>query len=104
VLYRFLFCASFWTTTARSQIPFYTDDADTTAKGKFHLEIYNEHDVLQKSSYPAKRQNTLVFTVNYGLTNKLEFGVNPPLTFGLLGGRFSASPRAGVHLGFAVDF
>ena len=55
-----------------AQIPFYTDDADTTAKGKFHLEIYNEHDVLQKTSYPTKRQNTLVFTLDYGLTNKLE--------------------------------
>ena len=62
-----------------AQIPFYTDDADTTEKGKFHLEIYNEHDVLQKSSFPTKRQNTLVFTLNYGLTNRLELGVNAPL-------------------------
>ena len=64
---------------ACAQLPFYTDDADTTAKGKFHLEIYNEHDVLQAASYPAKRQNTLVFTLNYGLTDRLEFGVNAPL-------------------------
>lgn len=70
---------AFWSTVARSQIPFYTDDADTTPKGKFHLEIYNEHDVLQKSSYPTKRQNTVVFTLNYGITRKLEFGVNAPL-------------------------
>lgn len=62
-----------------AQLPFYTDDADTTAKGKLHLEIFNEHDVLQRSAYPAKRQNTLVFTVNYGITNQLEFGVNAPV-------------------------
>ena len=62
-----------------AQLPFYTDDADTTSKGKLHLEISNEHDVLQRSAYPAKRQNTLVFTVNYGITNQLEFGVNAPV-------------------------
>ena len=32
------------------------------------------------------------------VTPKLEF------TFGVLGGRFPASPRAGVHVGFAYDF
>lgn len=62
-----------------AQLPFYTDDADTTEKGKFHLEIYNEHDILQKSAYPAKRQNTMVFTLNYGVTKKLELGVNFPI-------------------------
>src|ERR1041385_2503193 len=76
----FLLCSLLvWSSIAHSQIPFYTDDADTTAKGRFHLEIYNEHDWLQKSSYPAKRQNTVVFTVNYGLTTKLEWDVNAPL-------------------------
>ena len=62
-----------------AQLPFYTDDADTTEKGKFHLEIYNEHDILQRAAYPAKRQNTLVFTLNYGVTEKLEVGVNAPV-------------------------
>src|SRR5262245_11949726 len=65
--------------TAHSQIPFYTDDADTTAKGKFHLDVFNEHDVLQRSAYPTKSKNTLVFTLTYGLTNKLELGINAPL-------------------------
>ena len=69
-------------TDAHAQLPFYTDDSDTTPKGKFHLEIYNEHDLLQSSAYPAKRQNTLVFTIDYGITDKLEFGINfPYLTF-----------------------
>src|SRR4030095_32256 len=67
---------------AQAQLPFYTDDADTTPKGKFHIEVYNEHDLLQASAYPAKRQNTLVFTLDYGITDKLEFGINAPyLTF-----------------------
>jgi hypothetical protein len=62
-----------------AQLPFYTDDADTTPKGKFHLEIYDEHDVLPRSAYPTKRQNILVFTLDYGITDKLEVGVNAPL-------------------------
>ena len=64
--------------SARAQLPFYTDDADTTPKGKFHIEISNEHDWLQASSLPGKRQNTAVLTVNYGLTNHIELDVNGP--------------------------
>src|SRR5690242_21922656 len=65
--------------SAYAQLPFYTDDADTTAKGKFHFEFSNEHDWLQRSSRPGTRQNTAVFTLNYGLTNRIELGVNAPL-------------------------
>src|ERR1041384_5182133 len=65
-------------TPAHAQLPFYTDDADTTPKGKFHLELSNEHDWLQKSSLPGERQNTTVLTVNYGLTNRIELDVNGP--------------------------
>jgi hypothetical protein len=61
-----------------AQIPFYTDDADTTEKGKFHLEFFNEHDWLQRSSLPGTRQNTSNVTLNYGLTNRIELGVNAP--------------------------
>ena len=64
---------------AFAQIPFYTDDADTTPKGKFHLEFFNEHDWLQPSSYPGLRQNTSNFSLNYGLTDRIELGVNAPL-------------------------
>ena len=77
-----VFCSILLLLTLKSnclaQLPFYTDDSDTTPKGKFHVEIYNEHDVLQKSAYPTKRQNTLVFTLNYGITDKLELDVNAP--------------------------
>lgn len=65
-------------TSTYAQLPFYTDDADTTAKGKFHLEFSNEYDWLQKSSLPGRRQNTTVFTLNYGLTDRIELGVNAP--------------------------
>ena len=62
-----------------AQLPFFTDDADTTGKGKFHIEFSNEHDWLQRSSFPGLRQNTSVFTLNYGLTDRFELGVNAPL-------------------------
>ena len=65
-------------TSVRAQLPFYTDDADTTPKGKFHFEFYNEHDWLQRAAFPGTRQNTSVFTLNYGLTDRIELGVNAP--------------------------
>jgi hypothetical protein len=65
--------------TAHAQIPFYTDDADTTDKGKFHFEFFDEHDLLQKALYPGKRQNNANFTLNYGVTKRLEFDANAPL-------------------------
>ena len=42
-------------------------------------------------------QLTAQIGAQYSLTNKVT------LTFGVLGGRFSASPRAGVHLGFSYN-
>jgi hypothetical protein len=80
-----------------AQLPFYTDDSDTTPKGKFHLEIYNEHDVLQKSAYPTKRQNTAVFTLDYGVTDHLELGVNAPLI--TLSNSNVVSPRSVTGIG-----
>lgn len=71
-----LLCAA---ASLRAQVPFYTDDADTTARGKFHLEFFNEHDVLQRELYPARRQNTANFTLNYGLTDQIELDINAPL-------------------------
>jgi hypothetical protein len=79
VLYTAIVLVFLCSSRASAQLPFYTDDADTTPKGKFHIETYNEHDVLQRSAYPTKRQNTVVFTVDYGISDRLEFGVNAPL-------------------------
>src|ERR1043165_5729447 len=66
-------------TSAHAQLPFYTDDADTTPKGQFHIELSNEHDWLQRSSLPGVRQNTTVFTPDHRLPNHGEPGGNAPL-------------------------
>jgi hypothetical protein len=84
-----VFCVSALPTQA--QLPFYTDDADTTAKGKFHFEFFNEHDLLQHALLPAKRQNTSNFTLNYGITERLEFDVNAPI-LAIFGSKASEEP------------
>jgi outer membrane putative beta-barrel porin/alpha-amylase len=65
--------------TARAQQPFVTDDADVTPKGKFHVEFSNEHDLLQRSAFPARRQNTADFELDYGLFENVEIGIEAPL-------------------------
>lgn len=70
----FLFSA-----TVPAQQPFATDDADVTDKKKFHLQISNEFDILQRSAYPTLRQNTVVFELDYGLIDGVEIGVDYPL-------------------------
>lgn len=61
------------------QQPFYTDDADVTPKGRFHLEFSNEFDVLQRSAFPNRKQNTADIELDYGLLEGLEIGVESPL-------------------------
>ena len=63
----------------RAQQPFYTDDADVTEKKKFHLQLSNEFDVLQRFNYPSLRQNTSVLEVSYGLLKDVEISANGPL-------------------------
>ena len=75
----FLITLLFSASHVHGQIPFYTDDADTTEKGKFHFEFFNEHDWLQRSSLPGLRQNTSNFTLNYGVTDRVELGINTPV-------------------------
>ena len=65
--------------TTKAQQPFYTDNADVTDKKKFHFQIGNEFDILQRSAYPSLRQNTSVFELDYGLLNGVEIGVDFPL-------------------------
>lgn len=62
----------------QAQQPFYTDDSDVTEKGKLHFQLGNEYDLLQRSSYPAKTQNTAVFELDYGLFKGVEVGVDAP--------------------------
>src|SRR5207249_10392891 len=61
------------------QQPFYTDDSDVTDRHKFHLQLSNEYDILQRSAYPSRRQNTTVFEVDYGLLKNVEIGIDGPL-------------------------
>jgi hypothetical protein len=64
---------------ARAQQPFYTDDADVTARGQFFFEATNEFDVLHATARPALRQNTTIVTLSYGLFRNAEVSVSPPL-------------------------
>ena len=80
-----------------AQQPFYTDDADVTPPRKFHIEISNEFDILQRSAYPNLRQNTVVFRVNYGLLEKVEVGIDAPL-IAIFGTR-DRSPQVAFGIG-----
>lgn len=65
-------------TTLGAQQPFVTDDADTTPKHHFHFEFSNEFDLLQRASFPAVRQNTADFELDYGLFDQVEIGFELP--------------------------
>jgi hypothetical protein len=65
-------------TTVGAQQPFVTDDADTTPKHHFHFEFSNEFDLLQRASFPAVRQNTADFELDYGLFDRVEIGLELP--------------------------
>jgi len=62
-----------------AQQPFLTDDTDTAKGRHFHLELFTEHDLLQRSAYPAVRQNTTRFQLSYGLLDRLEVGLDSPM-------------------------
>lgn len=64
---------------AVAQQPFVTDDADVTPKGKFHFEFSNEYDLLQRSLFPARAQNTADAELDYGLFDRVEVGIESPL-------------------------
>ena len=66
-------------TAAFAQAPLVIDDASTTLQGKFHFEIFNQFATLPDSVLPADKQNTLVFTTNYGLLPNVELGADFPL-------------------------
>lgn len=64
---------------AWGQQPFLTDDADVTEVRHFHLELLTEHDLLQRSAYPAARQNTTRMQLTWGVIDGLELGLDGPL-------------------------
>jgi hypothetical protein len=63
----------------RAQQPFYTDDAEVSDRGALRVELSNEFDLLQHSAFPGLKQNTLVYRFGYGLTSRIELGVDAPL-------------------------
>lgn len=64
---------------AHAQQPFITDDTDVTPRHKFHFEFSNEYDVLQRSSFPSRRQNTADAELDYGLFENFEVGIEAPV-------------------------
>ena len=77
--WRFLALVLIWPALATAQPPFATDDADVTARGTTHIEVFNEYDWLQPSQQPHLRQNTFNMRVNYGVTDHLELDLDAPL-------------------------
>jgi Putative MetA-pathway of phenol degradation len=71
-------CVLWLVAPAAAQLPFYTDDPAVTPQGKWHLEFFNEFDVLQHPQYPNLRQNTANYKLNYGLPYNLELDVDAP--------------------------
>lgn len=67
------------TPSVLAQQPFVTDDADTTPKHHFHFEFSDEFDSLQRSAFPSRRQNTADFELDYGLTDRVEIGIESPV-------------------------
>lgn len=80
-----------------AQQPFYTDDADVTEFKKFHLQVSNEFDVLQRFDYPSIHQNTSVAEVSYGVAKNFEIAINGPL-IGITNSRV-ITPRNVIGLG-----
>ena len=82
--------------TAAAQQPFVTDDSDTTSKHRFHFEFSNEFDLLQHSSFPSTKQNTADFELDYGLSDRVEFGVEVPLLTIINAGRTIPGTVSGI--------
>ena len=84
--------------SACAQQPFFTDDADVTAKGGFHFELSNQFSLLQDTAFPNQRQNALVYQLNYGLRDGLEISIDSPYLV-IINARQTISPRVPVGVG-----
>jgi len=69
---------SAFTSLARAQQPFFTDDAGVALYHHWHLESNNEYDALPGSSYPSQRQDTQTIKFSYGLFGNCELGMDFP--------------------------
>lgn len=65
--------------SADAQQPFATDDAGVTDYHRFHLEVSNQHDLLQRTLRPNLRQNTLSVELAYGIAPNWEIGLECPV-------------------------
>jgi hypothetical protein len=76
----FALCALLYFTSlpVSGQQPFYTDDTDVTDRHKFHVQVSNEFDLLQRISLPAKTQDVAIFELDYGLLKGVEIGFDGP--------------------------
>jgi len=63
---------------ARAQQPFLSDDAEVTAKSKWHFEYFNEYAALSRNVAPDLRQDTNNFVIQYGLLERLELDLDFP--------------------------
>jgi hypothetical protein len=77
----FALCIFFYTNAgnAQAQQPFVTDDTDVTSRRRFHLELSNQFDILQRSAFPSLKQNTTKLALDYGLVENLEISIQSPL-------------------------
>ena len=84
--------------SACAQQPFFTDDADVTARRRFHFELSNQFSFLQDTAFPNQQQNALVYQLNYGLRNGLEISIDSPYLV-IINARETISPRVPVGVG-----
>jgi hypothetical protein len=87
-----------------AQLPFYTDDAGVTERGKWHFEFFNEYDGLQLQ-YPNLKQNTANFKLNYGLPHNLEVDVDSPyLSIYRAAGNLPSNGVGDTNMGLKANF
>jgi hypothetical protein len=61
------------------QQPFLVDDAGITERHHLELSLLNEYDALQTALFPNQNQNTARAMITFGLTKRIEIGVDGPL-------------------------
>ena len=84
--------------SAWAQQPFFTDDADVTSKGRFHFELSNQFSFLQDTAFPNRRQNALVYQLNYGLRDEVEISIDSPYLV-IINAPQTISPRIAAGVG-----
>jgi len=63
---------------AAARAQFVTDTPDVAERGHVALKPSNEFDILQRSAYPARAQNTTTLEIDYGIFRDVELGVIAP--------------------------